>query len=87
VEAAKNKKSGRRLMGFGHRVHKNYDSRAKSSKSNAMSCWQRWLICINTALECDIFIGTDRMTTSARPTMSASVPAVAADHLSYLKFL
>jgi citrate synthase len=32
VEAAKNKKSGRRLMGFGHRVHKNYDSRAKLIK-------------------------------------------------------
>ena len=29
VAAAKDKKSGRRLMGFGHRVYKNYDPRAK----------------------------------------------------------
>ena len=32
VEAAKNTKSGRRLMGFGHRVYKNYDPRAKIIK-------------------------------------------------------
>jgi citrate synthase len=32
MEAAKNKKSGRRLMGFGHRVYKNYDPRAKIIK-------------------------------------------------------
>jgi citrate synthase len=30
--AAKDKKSGRRLMGFGHRVYKNYDPRAKIIK-------------------------------------------------------
>ena len=33
VEAAKDKKSGRRLMGFGHRVYKNYDPRAKIIKN------------------------------------------------------
>src|ERR1700758_5563046 len=33
MEAAKDKKSGRRLMGFGHRVYKNYDPRAKIIKS------------------------------------------------------
>ena len=32
VAAAKDKKSGRRLMGFGHRVYKNYDPRAKIIK-------------------------------------------------------
>jgi citrate synthase len=33
IEAAKDKKSGRRLMGFGHRVYKNYDPRAKIIKA------------------------------------------------------
>jgi citrate synthase len=33
IEAAKDKKSGRRLMGFGHRVYKNYDPRAKIIKN------------------------------------------------------
>jgi citrate synthase len=33
IEAAKDKKSGRRLMGFGHRVYKNYDPRAKVIKN------------------------------------------------------
>jgi citrate synthase len=32
IAAAKNKDSGRRLMGFGHRVYKNYDPRAKIIK-------------------------------------------------------
>lgn len=32
IEAAKDKSSGRRLMGFGHRVYKNYDPRAKIIK-------------------------------------------------------
>jgi citrate synthase len=32
VAALKDKKSGRRLMGFGHRVYKNYDPRAKIIK-------------------------------------------------------
>ena len=32
MEAAKDKMSGRRLMGFGHRVYKNYDPRAKIIK-------------------------------------------------------
>jgi citrate synthase len=33
ILAAKDKKSGRRLMGFGHRVYKNYDPRAKIIKA------------------------------------------------------
>jgi citrate synthase len=33
VAAAKDKKSGRKLMGFGHRVYKNYDPRAKINKA------------------------------------------------------
>jgi citrate synthase len=33
MEEAKDKKSGRRLMGFGHRVYKNYDPRAKIIKN------------------------------------------------------
>ncbi|HEY0793030.1 MAG TPA: citrate synthase [Chthoniobacterales bacterium] len=33
IEAAKNKQSGRRLMGFGHRVYKNFDPRAKIIKA------------------------------------------------------
>jgi len=32
IEAAKDRKSGRRLMGFGHRVYKNYDPRARILK-------------------------------------------------------
>jgi citrate synthase len=32
IEAAKDKKSGRRLLGLGHRVYKNYDPRAKIIK-------------------------------------------------------
>jgi len=32
IEAAKKKESGKRLMGFGHRVYKNYDPRAKIIK-------------------------------------------------------
>ena len=32
IEAAKDKTSGKRLMGFGHRVYKNYDPRAKIIK-------------------------------------------------------
>jgi citrate synthase len=32
IEAAKDKKSGRRLMGFGHRVYKSHDPRAKIIK-------------------------------------------------------
>src|SRR5258707_220452 len=32
IEAAKDKGSGKRLMGFGHRVYKNYDPRAKIIK-------------------------------------------------------
>jgi citrate synthase len=37
MEAVKDKKSGRRLMGFGHRVYKNYDPRAKILKKMADS--------------------------------------------------
>jgi citrate synthase len=33
IEAAKDKDSGKRLMGFGHRVYKNYDPRAKIIKA------------------------------------------------------
>lgn len=32
IEAAKDKKSGKRLMGFGHRIYRNYDPRAKIIK-------------------------------------------------------
>lgn len=32
IEAVKNKQGGRRLMGFGHRVYKNYDPRARIIK-------------------------------------------------------
>jgi len=32
IEAAKNKNSGKRLMGFGHRIYKNYDPRARIIK-------------------------------------------------------
>lgn len=32
IDAVKDKKSGRKLMGFGHRVYKNYDPRAKIIK-------------------------------------------------------
>ena len=32
IDAVKDKKSGKKLMGFGHRVYKNYDPRAKIIK-------------------------------------------------------
>jgi citrate synthase len=35
VEKAKDKESGTRLMGFGHRVYKNFDTRAKIIKKSA----------------------------------------------------
>jgi citrate synthase len=35
VERVKNKEAGVRLMGFGHRVYKNYDPRAKLVKESA----------------------------------------------------
>ena len=38
IAAAKDKKSGKRLMGFGHRVYKNYDPRAKIIKEHATNC-------------------------------------------------
>src|SRR6185295_5873689 len=34
IDEAKNKNSGKRLMGFGHRVYKNYDPRAKIIKKS-----------------------------------------------------
>lgn len=37
IAAAKDKKSGKRLMGFGHRVYKNYDPRAKIIKAQCDS--------------------------------------------------
>ncbi|WP_277680534.1 citrate/2-methylcitrate synthase, partial [Bacillus cereus] len=35
VERVKNKEDGVKLMGFGHRVYKNYDPRAKLVKESA----------------------------------------------------
>ena len=35
VDLAKDKESGFRLMGFGHRVYKNFDPRAKVMKESA----------------------------------------------------
>jgi citrate synthase len=35
IEMTKDKSSGKRLMGFGHRVYKNFDSRAKVMKQSA----------------------------------------------------
>jgi citrate synthase len=41
IAAAKDKKSGRRLMGFGHRVYKNYDPRAKIIKRQCDALLER----------------------------------------------
>src|SRR5258708_2825353 len=41
VAAAKDKKSGKRLMGFGHRVYKNYDPRAKIIKQRCDELLER----------------------------------------------
>jgi citrate synthase len=41
ITAAKDKKSGRRLMGFGHRVYKNYDPRAKIIKTQCDALLER----------------------------------------------
>ena len=38
VDMARNKDSGFRLMGFGHRVYKNYDPRAKLIKATCTQC-------------------------------------------------
>ena len=41
IEAAKDKKCGKRLMGFGHRVYKNYDPRAKIIKQRCDELLER----------------------------------------------
>jgi citrate synthase len=41
IAAAKDKKSGKRLMGFGHRVYKNYDPRAKIIKKQCDDLLER----------------------------------------------
>lgn len=41
ITAAKDKKSGKRLMGFGHRVYKNYDPRAKIIKQRCDELFER----------------------------------------------
>jgi citrate synthase len=41
IAAAKDKKSGKRLMGFGHRVYKNYDPRAKLIKQRCDELLER----------------------------------------------
>jgi citrate synthase len=41
IAAAKDKKSGKRLMGFGHRVYKNYDPRAKIIKQRCDELLER----------------------------------------------
>jgi citrate synthase len=41
IEAAKDKTSGKRLMGFGHRVYKNYDPRAKIIKQRCDQLLER----------------------------------------------
>ncbi len=41
IAAAKDKKSGKRLMGFGHRVYKNYDPRARIIKQRCDELFQR----------------------------------------------
>jgi citrate synthase len=41
ITAAKDKKSGKRLMGFGHRVYKNYDPRAKIIKQRCDELLER----------------------------------------------
>ena len=39
VDKAKDKESGFRLMGFGHRVYKNFDPRAKIIREMTTRCW------------------------------------------------
>ena len=41
IEMAKDKKSSFRLMGFGHRVYKNFDPRAKILKASPTKSWPR----------------------------------------------
>jgi citrate synthase len=43
IAAAKDKNSGKRLMGFGHRVYKNYDPGRRSSNASAMICWTNFM--------------------------------------------
>ena len=42
VERVKDKEDGVKLMGFGHRVYKNYDPRASSSRRPPTRCSRRW---------------------------------------------
>jgi len=41
IKAAKDKTSGKRLMGFGHRVYRNYDPRARIIKKTCDTLWLR----------------------------------------------
>jgi citrate synthase len=41
IDAAKDKKTGKRLMGFGHRIYKNYDPRAKIIKQRCDELLER----------------------------------------------
>jgi citrate synthase len=41
IARAKDKDDPFRLMGFGHRVYKNYDPRAKIMQRPATRCWPR----------------------------------------------
>jgi citrate synthase len=42
IEQVKDKNSGVKLMGFGHRVYKNFDPRAKLMARPATKCWKSW---------------------------------------------
>ena len=47
VEKAKDTNDEFRLFGFGHRVYKNYDPRAKVLRNPAMRCWTLWALITN----------------------------------------
>ena len=47
IARAKDKKDPFRLMGFGHRVYKNFDPRAKVLEKTAMRSWTNWASMMN----------------------------------------
>ena len=68
IDQVKDKKSGIRLMGFGHRVYKNFDPRAKISRRRATRCCRSWA----SATRCSIWRRSWRRRRCASRTSSSA---------------
>jgi hypothetical protein len=86
MEQVKDKTSGVKLMGFGHRVYKNYDPRAKLMRKPATKSWPNWawktipLFALakkleKIALEDDYFVSASSTPTWTSTPASCSAPS------------